>query len=391
MPAEAAGQLISLEIVTGLPEDRLSGLGRKIEETGAQYCVVLPPDRRRVLGVVRFSDVAARAETSNRILSDLMRKPPAHIVRDTDPADVVQRLFEEDGPQLVTVISLSTGEYVGTITPESFTGWMLANERSRKNELERLLKEQKRFAAFIEQKLAARHGDVRRALSEFELRCVSFAHDIREPLGSIATLAESVATGSGTSLTPDGRDVIERMRRVASLAIEMASELLDRAGNVSFGSPGHSGTDLDAVLADACEFLGAAIVSSGATIVRRAPLGRVAGHYVPVLQVLINLIRNSVENNLSGRKPLVEVWTEDAAGDLLLRVKDNGPGLSRDHSEALFRPFVAQFGETADGTIFGLKIARNAVEALGGTVAVSTRSGEGTTFIVTLPAAPASA
>jgi hypothetical protein len=120
----SAKQLISRHVITGFPEQRLTYLADKIQASAAQYCAVLRPRTFALLGLVRFSDVAANPGTATRIFSDLMHPPPSHQVYDFDPVEKVLELIEHD-PSEIVVIQQSL-EFVGLITPDSFIRWLLS-------------------------------------------------------------------------------------------------------------------------------------------------------------------------------------------------------------------------------------------------------------------------
>jgi len=64
-------------------------------------------------------------------------------------------------------------------------------------------------------------------------------------------------------------------------------------------------------------------------------------------------------------------------------VRDRGPGMSAEQSARAFEPY---FTTTPGGTGLGLAISRNVVDGLGGTIAIASAAGRGTTVRVELPA-----
>ncbi|MBN1912341.1 MAG: HAMP domain-containing histidine kinase [Pirellulales bacterium] len=108
-----------------------------------------------------------------------------------------------------------------------------------------------------------------------------------------------------------------------------------------------------------------------------------------IRQLLINLLLNAAEavgrHGGEGARVVVELEKTgpDAAGSAraMVRVKDSGPGPSEDVGERLFEPFIT---EKPDGTGLGLYVARQIVEAHGGSIAWD-RLDEMTRFTVELP------
>jgi signal transduction histidine kinase len=78
----------------------------------------------------------------------------------------------------------------------------------------------------------------------------------------------------------------------------------------------------------------------------------------------------------------------DALGDggVELRVRDTGPGIAPEDQQRIFHEFEQVRG-TRGGTGLGLPISRKLAKMLGGDLGVESRVGEGSSFIVRLPAA----
>ena len=386
---ETVRQLMSPRVVLGGPEQRLSQLAEQIHASAAQYCAVLD-ENNWVVGLIRFGDVAARGETSTRILSDLMKRPRLETVSESDRPEMVQRLFERGGPQEIVVTAVDSLAFVGLITPESFSVWLLRNEQKRKAELERLVEEQKRLADFLERKVASQLSGVRETLNEFGSLCVSLSHDIRQPLRTIQAFADLLASGEGGELNPGGREAVARIAAVAGKAETLAETVLDKA-RLSFGDTSRTLAviDLNVVVADALEFLEAEIRHSQAQVRVEGRLSTITGYYVPVLQVFINLLVNALHHVSPGLKPAVAVWTEERDREVFLYVRDNGLGMSEEQRAVLSAPSGDHYDSAPSGGGHGLKITRNAVSVLGGRINVSSAELGGTLFVITLPRAKA--
>jgi two-component system NtrC family sensor kinase len=106
-------------------------------------------------------------------------------------------------------------------------------------------------------------------------------------------------------------------------------------------------------------------------------------------QVMLNLFNNAIDAimeqhpDAGGRLEIQARAKED--NWIEIRVTDNGAGIQPEHIEKVFSPFFTT-KPVGKGTGLGLSVCYGIIENFGGTMDVSSRVNEGTTFIVTLPA-----
>ena len=115
----------------------------------------------------------------------------------------------------------------------------------------------------------------------------------------------------------------------------------------------------------------------------------VAADRLRLKQVLINLFANAVKYNRDGGA--VTIFCEPgAANNYHIHVRDTGLGISREKLPRLFTPFDRLGAEQRGvaGTGLGLAASKRLVEAMGGALTVCSTEGRGSTFTVTLHAAP---
>ena len=102
-------------------------------------------------------------------------------------------------------------------------------------------------------------------------------------------------------------------------------------------------------------------------------------------RVLLNLINNAFWAVKTVTKPLVTVKTEQSDNQIIIKVIDNGQGMSEEVKAKIFQPFFTT-KPTGQGTGLGLSLAYDIVtKGHGGTIEVESLEGEGTEFIVKLP------
>ena len=103
-------------------------------------------------------------------------------------------------------------------------------------------------------------------------------------------------------------------------------------------------------------------------------------------QVLRNLLSNAFKFTEQGKVELSIGRATD--GQIALSVADTGIGISQDKQNAVFEPFRQADGTISrkyGGTGLGLSICRELVRLLGGTLALRSLEGQGSTFTVTHP------
>lgn len=109
-------------------------------------------------------------------------------------------------------------------------------------------------------------------------------------------------------------------------------------------------------------------------------------------RVLLNLFNNAfyavTEKKLAhpeGYDPIVSVTTKKENGKVIIIVKDNANGIPQKLLDKIFQPFFTT-KPTGQGTGLGLSLSYDIIKAHGGDLKVNTREGEGTEFIIELPA-----
>ena len=105
---------------------------------------------------------------------------------------------------------------------------------------------------------------------------------------------------------------------------------------------------------------------------------------------MTNLVANAVKYSPAGGR--IEVETTAHAGQLSIAVRDEGLGIAASEQGLIFEKFYradAIMSRGVSGSGLGLYITRALVHRMDGTISVESELGEGSTFVVTLPAAAA--
>lgn len=144
--------------------------------------------------------------------------------------------------------------------------------------------------------------------------------------------------------------------------------------------------DVEPLVNEAISLVKAASPTGGPrySVIIGASAGRVVVDHIQIVQILANLLRNAVAATRGMEWPMVAIHTRRVNDDEVeFRVIDNGPGVPREVRAALFQP---RLGISHSGLGLGLAIARNLVEAHGGTIQVEDAPAGGACFCFTVPA-----
>jgi two-component system NtrC family sensor kinase len=102
-------------------------------------------------------------------------------------------------------------------------------------------------------------------------------------------------------------------------------------------------------------------------------------------QVFLNIIDNAIDAVGQSGQIRVETFTDKQNHkQIMVKISDNGPGISRELISKIFDPFFTT-KRPDEGTGLGLSISYGIMEKLGGHIAVESEEGKGTTFIISVP------
>ena len=216
----------------------------------------------------------------------------------------------------------------------------------------------------------------------------SVSHELRTPLTSIRGYLELVLDGEGGELTADQERFLQVVDRNAERLLRLVGDLLFvaqvDAGTIALEL---SGVDLVELAEESVTAARPAAATKGVDLILTAEgLPTIAGDRARLAQLLDNLISNAVKFTPAGGRVDLRVFADD--GKAVVEVHDTGIGIPASEQVRLFERFFRASSATEQaiqGTGLGLSIAKAISEAHGGTIAVASEEGEGTTFRVELP------
>ena len=117
-----------------------------------------------------------------------------------------------------------------------------------------------------------------------------------------------------------------------------------------------------------------------------APEIAVVGNEGQFHQIIVNLVDNALDALRGHTEPRIAIAAQAAAGDVVITVSDNGPGLADGLIDKIFEPFFTT-KPVGEGTGLGLWISYGIAREHGGTLTAGSKPGGGAVFTLTLTAA----
>jgi two-component system, OmpR family, sensor histidine kinase KdpD len=207
----------------------------------------------------------------------------------------------------------------------------------------------------------------------------SVSHDLRSPLTAIVAAGEALA--SPALEDADRAELADAIAHESARLTRLVDQLLDLSRlQAGAAEPRPDWVSLEEVIRAAVEDAGAPPDRVKLAIAPDLPLIRADA--TQLRRAFANLIENALRY---GAGHPVSVRARVSGGRILMRVVDQGPGISAAEQERIFIPFYRGPRPTGGGAGLGLAIVRGFVEANGGHVHVESLPGQGTSFVVALP------
>jgi signal transduction histidine kinase len=215
------------------------------------------------------------------------------------------------------------------------------------------------------------------------------SHELRSPLTSVQGFAELLML-ERDKLEPKQADTVEIILDNTRHLVRLLNDLLDLArsdaGRLTIKP---SPADVASVVEDPVRTMQSQTQAKGQALAQEIQSGlpQVSVDRDRIRQVLVNLLTNAHQYCPEGASILVTATGQ--ADGVQLAVSDDGPGMAADQLEHIFERFTrgdAGLTQYVGGTGLGLAISKSLVELHGGTLAVESTEGHGSTFRVWLPA-----
>jgi len=336
----------------------------------------LTEDRARLTAIldnmadgIITTDADGAITLANRAAGDLLgfrperaaRRPMIESVRDYELTEVLQRSLSSRRPEEIQFESSATGRFVRAIA--------IGGERSS-------------GPLILLQDLT----EVR-ALQTMRREIVgNISHDFRTPLAGIKAMVDTLQDGAIDDHDA-ALDFLTRIQDEVARLTHMVAELTELS-RIETGRTGleWSQVDLNALVRETLVQMAPQAERQQLTMTPdlAADLPAVPADAERLRQLIINLLHNAVKFNRPGGSITVTTRLEGDA--VTLAVADTGLGIPRRDLPRIFERFyMGDRSRTGQGSGMGLAIAKHIVEAHGGSIAVTSTEGKGSTFIIRLP------
>jgi signal transduction histidine kinase len=343
--------------------------------------------RTGVLAITRDGRIAVMNDMAHRVLAvptrvDPIGKPYVDVLHDVpEVMRVLQQAFDSsDLPNRAEMRLRKTGRAVG------YTLSHIHDDDGRMVGATLFFKDLTRVEQIEERE---RLRDRLAALGEM---AAAIAHEVKNPLASIEVMAGVLKRQVNDR--EDALDILNDIIKEAKMANAIVVEVLEFVRPIQLQVERAA---LDEVLKDAIT-LAEGKMRRGAVSINTAiepDVPELLADPHQLRQLFSNLMANAFEA-LGGEGHVdIRAWLlpgeEDSVGvdpqppQIVVEIRDNGPGISPEDLERIFSPF---FSTKPQGTGLGLAIVRNVVDAHDGRIDASSAPGRGTAFKVTLPVVP---
>jgi len=204
------------------------------------------------------------------------------------------------------------------------------------------------------------------------------AHELNNPLVSIMGFTEAIlAEKDSGKIKKYANKVFDRSKHMASIILNMSGYTRSAV------SANEKNVNLNELINAAVEIAILTTYNNDIKMEKNySDIQPIKAKPEEIQQIFINLLANAVQA-MEGKGEL-KITTLQQNGNVIAKIKDNGPGISEEYMSKIYDPFFTT-KEQGKGTGLGLNIVHQLVAKYGGKIDVSSRINKGTTFSLTFP------
>jgi len=237
----------------------------------------------------------------------------------------------------------------------------------------------------LDQRVKERTTELESRNAEMERFVYTVSHELRSPLisvgGIVGFLEKDLENKDAQRIETDLRligDALTRMDQLLGETLELSriGRIVNPPEDVSFNE----------IASEALDQTGASIKAKGVNVSMADGLPLVRVDKMRIVEVLVNLIENSVKYMGDQPHPRIEIGYRSDEGQTIFFVRDNGIGIDPSQHDKVFELFYKVDNKT-EGIGAGLAIVKRIIEVHGGKIWIESGLGKGCTVCFTLPLA----
>jgi signal transduction histidine kinase len=217
----------------------------------------------------------------------------------------------------------------------------------------------------------------------------SMSHELRTPLNAVINFTKFVAQGDLGPVNEDQRDTLNESIDSAKHLLNLINDVLDMS-KIESGSMSlfvQDDISIQEILTNT--------IASTKTFLKDKPqvelrteiapeLPKLRGDKQRIRQIILNMLSNACKFTEAG---YIEIRAKSEHGEIILTVKDTGPGIAPADQEAVFQAFKQSTTglRQGGGTGLGMPISKNLAEIHGGRLWLESAVGQGASFYLALP------
>jgi len=236
-----------------------------------------------------------------------------------------------------------------------------------------------------EESLKQTLAELERSNAELQQFAYVASHDLQEPLRKIQAFGDRLRNKYDQAFDDQGRDCLQRMLNATERMRTLINDLLTYSRVTTRAQP-FVPVNLTDVAGEVVSDLEARIERTDGRV-QVAELPTIDADPTQMRQLFQNLIDNGLKFHKQEEPPVVKIHSTVLNGHFQIFVEDNGIGFEEKHLGRIFTIFQRLHGRFEyEGTGIGLAVCRRIAQRHGGDITAQSRPGQGSTFIVSLPA-----
>ncbi len=239
----------------------------------------------------------------------------------------------------------------------------------------------------LESRIKQRTAQVEAVNEELKGFTHNVSHDLRAPLRNISSFVQLLNRKYGAGLDEQAARYLGHITDGAAQMDQLIEDLL-KFSRLGRGSITIEPISLDEVFEQAAGSLSSQLEEAGAEVKLGGPMPGVMGSKNLVTHAVINVLENAVKYREPDTPLVITVDHEVRGGTVAISISDNGLGIAPEFLQEIFKAFRRLHSQSSiPGSGIGLASVRKALGIMKGKISVKSEPGQGSTFIIELPAA----